>query len=129
MWEPQVEALSEGYRVITYDVRGDGGTGPSAEPRYTDDLFAADFRALVEALSLSRPEVCELSLGGRSPRATSPAPRSSSPGGPSRPGSRSAIDSSTSCSRAEMALSVRLLGPKRYANWAFWLARRLRGAG
>jgi pimeloyl-ACP methyl ester carboxylesterase len=132
MWGAQVEALSESYRVITYDLRGHGETGPSAEPRYTVDLFAADLRALVEELSLARPVICGLSLGGMI--AQSYAARS---------GELSALVlAGTPVStrftlrdrlqtllvpKWSMTLSVRLLGPKRYANWAFRLARRLRG--
>ncbi len=134
MWGPQVEALSEGSRVITYDVRGHGETGPSAEPRYTVDLFAADLGALVETLSLSRPVICGLSLGGMI--AQSYAARSAElsalvlAGTPvsTRFTLRDRLQRLLFPNGA-MTLSVRLLGPKRYANWAFWLARRLRGAG
>ena len=64
MWQPQVEALAARYRVITYDLRGHGATGPSTAPRYTCDLLARDLRALVTVLDLEPFVVCGLSLGG-----------------------------------------------------------------
>ncbi|NIC00466.1 alpha/beta fold hydrolase [Halobacterium sp. R2-5] len=63
-WDPQVEALAEDYEVITYDVRGHGRTGGSPVGTYSVGLFAADLRALVDALDLDRPVVCGLSMGG-----------------------------------------------------------------
>lgn len=64
MWRPQIDQLSDGHETIVYDVRGHGRTGPSAEERYTVELFAADLNALVTVLDLDRPVVCGLSLGG-----------------------------------------------------------------
>ncbi len=63
-WDPQVEALSEEYTTVVYDVRGHGRTGGSNRPRYSVELFADDLAALVEALDLDRPVVCGLSMGG-----------------------------------------------------------------
>ncbi|WP_254534986.1 alpha/beta fold hydrolase [Halomarina litorea] len=63
-WEPQMEALSDEYTVVAYDVRGHGRTGGSDRESYSVDLFADDLAALVEALDLDRPVVCGLSLGG-----------------------------------------------------------------
>lgn len=63
-WEPQVEALSEEYTTIAYDVRGHGRTGGSNRTRYSVDLFADDLAALVETLELDRPVICGLSTGG-----------------------------------------------------------------
>lgn len=63
-WEPQVDALSNGYTTIAYDVRGHGRTGGSAEAAYSIGLFAGDLDALIAALELERPVVCGLSTGG-----------------------------------------------------------------
>jgi pimeloyl-ACP methyl ester carboxylesterase len=132
-WDPQVEALSEGYRVIAYDLRGHGRTGPSAERNYTIELLAADLRALVEALGLERPAVCGLSLGGMVAQLYAV-----------RYDELSALvlaDTAVSTRltrwdrlqrllfpRWSMTGTVRLLGPGRYVDWAFRLARLTRGA-
>jgi 3-oxoadipate enol-lactonase len=63
MWEPQVAALAEGYRVLRYDTRGHGGTDAPAGP-YTIELLAADAVALLDALGLERVHFVGLSLGG-----------------------------------------------------------------
>lgn len=47
MRAPQVEVFADEYEVITYDIRGHGRTGGSAEKRYTIELFAADLMALI----------------------------------------------------------------------------------
>ncbi|WP_440006084.1 alpha/beta fold hydrolase [Halomicrococcus sp. SG-WS-1] len=64
MWKQQVDALSDDYATIVYDVRGHGRTGGSTEPEYTMDLFVEDLHALVTALGLDRPVLCGLSMGG-----------------------------------------------------------------
>jgi len=63
-WLPQAEALSDAYTTVIYDVRGHGRTGGSTVDRYTFDLFADDLDALIDALDLTNPVVCGLSLGG-----------------------------------------------------------------
>lgn len=62
-WMGQVEALSDDYEVVVYDVRGHGRSGSSDED-YTMDTYAADLKALVDALELDSPVVGGLSLGG-----------------------------------------------------------------
>jgi hypothetical protein len=57
LWTPQVEALGDDYEVIAYDVRGHGKTGGSEGRRYTIERFAADLKALVDALDLDRPTI------------------------------------------------------------------------
>jgi len=63
-WEPQLDALSDEYTTIAYDVRGHGRTGGSNRETYSMDLFADDLAALIAALDLDTPVVCGLSLGG-----------------------------------------------------------------
>lgn len=132
MWDSQVEALSQEYRVITYDLRGHGRTSPSAERSYTIELLAADLRALIETLSLSRPILCGLSLGGMV--AQTYAVRYDRLAALVLAGT--AV--STRLTRRDrlqrllfpkwsMTGTVRLLGPERYVDWAFWLANRTRG--
>ena len=63
-WENQVPALiGAGYRVITYDRRGFGG---SSQPwgGYDYDTFAADLRALLEHLDLKDATLVGFSMGG-----------------------------------------------------------------
>jgi pimeloyl-ACP methyl ester carboxylesterase len=63
-WEPQLDALSDEYTTIGYDVRGHGRTGGSAEGPYSIGLFAEDLDALITALDIETPVLCGLSMGG-----------------------------------------------------------------
>jgi non-heme chloroperoxidase len=63
-WEAQVPALVEaGYRVITYDRRGFGG---SSQPRdgYDYDTFADDLDAVLSHLELQQVTLVGFSMGG-----------------------------------------------------------------
>ena len=71
-WDPQVDALSDQYTTVAYDVRGHGRTGGSARNRYSIDLFADDLDALITALDLDDPVVVGLSTGAASRRSTRP---------------------------------------------------------
>jgi pimeloyl-ACP methyl ester carboxylesterase len=64
LWDPQFHHLAQAYRVVRYDLRGHGRTGPSDLPTYTIDGFADDLAGLIEALGLEEPIICGLSLGG-----------------------------------------------------------------
>src|ERR1700724_1239233 len=62
-WEKQLPVLLEaGHRVITYDRRG---FGRSSQPTvgYDYDTFAADLKALVEHLDLSKSTLAGFSMG------------------------------------------------------------------
>jgi 3-oxoadipate enol-lactonase len=64
MWNAQIDALSEDYRVIAPDLRGFGGSGVS-EGTVTMQQFADDLAGLLEALEVDEPVVlCGLSMGG-----------------------------------------------------------------
>ncbi|EMA44787.1 alpha/beta fold hydrolase [Halococcus saccharolyticus] len=63
-WLPQLEALSDEYTTIAYDVRGHGLTGRSEREEYSVDLFVDDLEALVEELELDQPVIVGLSTGG-----------------------------------------------------------------
>lgn len=63
-WEPQMEALSDEYTTIAYDVRGHGHTGGSDRDPYSVELYAADLHALLAALDVEQPILCGLSMGG-----------------------------------------------------------------
>jgi 3-oxoadipate enol-lactonase len=63
MWEPQLPALTQRYRVLRYDIRGHGGSEvpPGA---YTLEMLADDVLGLLEALGIERTHFVGLSLGG-----------------------------------------------------------------
>lgn len=63
MWEPQVPALSQRYRVIRYDTRGHGGSPVTPGP-YTFDDLGQDVLALLDALGVQKAAFCGISMGG-----------------------------------------------------------------
>ncbi len=63
MWDPQVPALAERYRVVTYDARGHGES-PAPEGPYALDDLVDDVLALLDRLGVRRAHVAGLSLGG-----------------------------------------------------------------
>ena len=63
MWDPQVPALAERYRVVTYDTRGHGESPAPAGPYSLDDLVD-DVVALLDRVGAQRAHVVGLSLGG-----------------------------------------------------------------
>ena len=63
MWDPQMPALTERYRVISYDTRGHGDSPSPAGPYTLDDLVD-DLVALLDEVGAERAHVAGLSLGG-----------------------------------------------------------------
>jgi len=63
MWDPQVPALAERYRVVSYDTRGHGASPAPAGPYTLDDLVD-DVLALLDRVGAERAHVVGLSLGG-----------------------------------------------------------------
>ena len=63
MWDPQVPALAERYRVVGYDTRGHGESPAPAGPYDLDDLVD-DVVALLDEVGAERAHVAGLSLGG-----------------------------------------------------------------
>jgi 3-oxoadipate enol-lactonase len=63
MWEPVMDGLSAGRRVVAYDIRGHGSARGSPKPYSMDDA-AADLIALLDALELDRAHIVGLSFGG-----------------------------------------------------------------
>ena len=63
MWDDQVAALKDRYRVLRYDQRGHGGTEATDGP-YSFDMLIADAIALWDALGIEKSHWVGLSLGG-----------------------------------------------------------------
>lgn len=63
MWDPQVPALAERFRVIGYDTRGHGQSPTPAGP-WSVDVLVDDVIALLDRLGVDRAHVAGLSLGG-----------------------------------------------------------------
>ncbi|MEJ3742558.1 alpha/beta fold hydrolase [Actinomycetes bacterium KLBMP 9797] len=63
MWNGQVPALTEHFRLLRYDARGHGSSGAPSGP-YSLDRLGRDVVELLDALGLGRVHVLGLSLGG-----------------------------------------------------------------
>ncbi|MEJ3655481.1 3-oxoadipate enol-lactonase [Actinomycetes bacterium KLBMP 9759] len=63
MWDGQVPAFSEHFRVLRYDGRGHGASDAPAGP-YSLDRLGRDVLELLDALDIQRVHVLGLSLGG-----------------------------------------------------------------
>lgn len=63
MWEPQLPALAERFRVVRFDTRGHGRSAVPDGP-YTIEDLGGDVLALLDELGVPRAHFCGLSLGG-----------------------------------------------------------------
>jgi 3-oxoadipate enol-lactonase len=63
LWSEQVAALTDGYRVITVDLRGFGESSSSASPA-TMSRMAQDVAKLMDELDISEATLAGLSMGG-----------------------------------------------------------------
>src|SRR3954468_18902412 len=63
MWDPQVPALAERFRVLRYDSRGHGRSDAPPGP-YTIERLGRDAVELLDALNIPRVAFCGLSKGG-----------------------------------------------------------------
>jgi pimeloyl-ACP methyl ester carboxylesterase len=64
MWNPQVEALRDSYRVVTFDLRGYGESQGDDTP-IAFEVFAQDTLALMDVLEIKAAAVMGLSMGGQ----------------------------------------------------------------
>jgi len=63
MWDPQLPALTDAYRVLRFDTRGHGASAvPAGE--YTLGQLADDVIGLWDALGIENTHYCGLSMGG-----------------------------------------------------------------
>lgn len=63
MWDDQVPAWAERFRVVRYDQRGHGASVVSTSP-YTMDRLGEDALGIMDALGIETAHWCGLSLGG-----------------------------------------------------------------
>src|SRR6201993_1380567 len=65
MWDGQIAALRDRYRLIVWDMRGHGESDYPADPAaYSEALTVADMAALLDEVGARRAIVGGLSLGG-----------------------------------------------------------------
>ena len=62
-WDPQVDALSQNYRVIRYDRRGCGRSTPVDVPQRSE-LWVEDMKQLMDSLGLEQSYLGGVSYGG-----------------------------------------------------------------
>jgi 3-oxoadipate enol-lactonase len=63
MWQPQLEAFKQHFRLVRFDRRGHGGSGAPKGP-YTMEALARDALAVLDGLGLKKVNWCGLSMGG-----------------------------------------------------------------
>jgi pimeloyl-ACP methyl ester carboxylesterase/predicted glycosyltransferase len=65
-WKQQIPDFARRHRVLTFDPRGNGGSGRPGEPAaYTEDEFAADGLAVLDAAGVEQAVVVGFSLGAQ----------------------------------------------------------------
>ena len=63
MWNKQIEALKDNYRVIAYDIRGHGDSEAGNE-EFSIELFVSDLLFLMDVMKIDKASLCGLSMGG-----------------------------------------------------------------
>jgi aminoacrylate hydrolase len=63
-WAPNLGALAQDHRVLTYDHRGTGRSGPLSSDPVSIESMAADVAGLMEALAIRRPKFLGHAVGG-----------------------------------------------------------------
>jgi 3-oxoadipate enol-lactonase len=63
MWDPQLSALAERYRVVRYDMRGHGRSPVPDGPSRIEDI-GADLVGLLDRLEIERAALAGVSIGG-----------------------------------------------------------------
>ena len=65
MWDPQVEALGERYRLIVPDLKGFGASdAPEDRSTYSVDNYADELKAVLDDAGVEQAVVVGLSMGG-----------------------------------------------------------------
>lgn len=126
----QLEAFSELFTAIAYDLRGHGQTANPGQKPYSIDDLAEDLHAFITELDLDRPVLCRVSMGGMIAQAYA-ARHPESLGGlvladtfsPQRLGWRDPLERSTVV--RGMAGLIRLVGYTRAKGLMLWFGRKL----
>jgi 3-oxoadipate enol-lactonase len=63
MWDPQIAAFKDRYRLLVHDMRGHGASSAPKGP-YSLDMLADDVLALAKALNVQKGLFVGLSIGG-----------------------------------------------------------------
>jgi 3-oxoadipate enol-lactonase len=63
MWDGQMPALTQHFKVVRYDRRGHGKSGVPAGP-YTMEMLGRDALAVLDAAGVEKTHWCGLSMGG-----------------------------------------------------------------
>jgi len=63
MWDGQIAAFKDRFRILVYDTRGHGASAAPAGP-YTLEQLAGDLLELLKKLEIKTAHFCGLSLGG-----------------------------------------------------------------
>jgi len=63
MWHSQVRALKRSYRVVAYDLRGQGRSD-AGDGQFTLEFLVDDLISLLDGLKIERAILCGLSMGG-----------------------------------------------------------------
>jgi pimeloyl-ACP methyl ester carboxylesterase len=65
-WKHQIPDFARRHRVLTFDPRGNGGSARPCDPAaYSEDQFAADALAVMDAAEVDRAVLVALSLGAQ----------------------------------------------------------------
>jgi pimeloyl-ACP methyl ester carboxylesterase len=63
MWTNQIEILKSAYRVVAFDLRGQGRSGV-VDGQFTLEFLVDDLIALLDHLKIEKTVLCGLSMGG-----------------------------------------------------------------
>lgn len=63
-WQPWADRLAGEFRIVRFDQRGHGLTGPAPDGDYATGAFVADVEAVADALGLERFVLAGNSMGG-----------------------------------------------------------------
>lgn len=65
MWQPQIDALGDRWRLIAPDLKGAGESeGPDEASQYTMDSYADELKGLLDELEIDKVILGGLSMGG-----------------------------------------------------------------
>jgi pimeloyl-ACP methyl ester carboxylesterase len=134
IWDPQWRHFSSQYRLLRYDLRGHGRTGPSIMGLYSMNTFVDDLRSLLDSLQISSTMLCGLSWGGSIAQAfavQNPERVSALVLAGSNISIRLTLIDKLLCDvlfpKWAMLLSIRMLSVKNFTRFSLWLANLTRG--